>query len=333
MSNLKPHKIVAIGDLHGDYYRLLRILHEQEIFIPGKLEWNPKANIDLVLLGDYVDWRGEPMEGAPEEWPTNIKRLLELIMFICDETERLNKELPGFTGRIHTLMGNHDRMMLDSFKILSRLSPFIGKMLLKRSGSGQVSFLAKLFNTLTGHEDMEDLLRVMNWYEQGGEMTINAYGGMQQWMDAMNGKLGSFISERLQIGTLLYKRLFVHSIPDNPDHWIPLHELSKLPQLTYESVIEGFTWGRRLWGVNIITGGKILPFTQEEIEEFLKRMNAEKVFVGHTPFYRTGPFFAYKGKVVDLDTHGVPDSAPYVEEMLPCHEPYEINYEGDCEGD
>ena len=58
-------------------------------------------------------------------------------------------------------------------------------------------------------------------------------------------------------------------------------------------------------------------------------MNAEKVFVGHTPFYRTGPFFAYKGKVVDLDTHGVPGSSPYVEEMLLCHKLYEINCEGD----
>lgn len=316
MSNLKPHKIVAVGDLHGDYYRLLRVLHEQEIFLPGKLELNPLSSVDLVLLGDYVDWRGEPMEGAPQEWPTNIKRLLELIMFLCNETDRLKKELPDFNINVHLLMGNHDRMMLDSFHVLSRLSPFVGNMILKRSGSGQVPFWIKMFNTLTGHEDMEELLRVMNWYEQGGEMTINAYGGIEHWMDAMNGDMGSFMSRRLQVGALVYGHLFVHSIPDNPDHWIPLHELEKLPQLTYESVIEGFTWGRRLWGVNITTGGKITPFSQDEIDDFLKRMNAEKVFVGHTPFYRNAPFLAYEGKVVNLDTHGVPGSAPYVEEII-----------------
>ena len=42
MSNLKPHKIVAIGDIHCDYYRLLRILHEQEILFLANLSGTQK---------------------------------------------------------------------------------------------------------------------------------------------------------------------------------------------------------------------------------------------------------------------------------------------------
>ncbi|NDD29947.1 MAG: hypothetical protein EB084_16955, partial [Proteobacteria bacterium] len=53
-------RLIAIGDLHGDVHRLVRILQRHEVFLPGTRKWAKAANtVDVVLLGDYVDWRGE----------------------------------------------------------------------------------------------------------------------------------------------------------------------------------------------------------------------------------------------------------------------------------
>lgn len=310
-------KMIAVGDLHGDYYRLLRVLRETGVFLEDRLEWNPAADkVDLVLLGDYVDWRGEPLEGPPEEWPHNVKRLLDLILTACREAERLQAASPTFTSRVHTLLGNHDHMMLESYRILTRFSPFVSNMILKRTN--QIPFLVNLMSAVASREQVDDLFRIINWYEQGGEMTVTSYGGVKHWMETMEGELGRFVAERLKLGVIVGGRLCVHTVPDSPDHWIPLDRIERLPEVTREAVREGFMWGRRLWGVSVTTGTRIPPYTQGEMEEFLRRMGAERVLVGHTPFFRRGPMEAYQGKVVNLDTHGVPGSTPYVEE-------YEVN--------
>lgn len=314
MTTKISRKIIAMGDLHGDYYRLLRVLREEGVLFQDRIEWNPECNnVDIVLLGDYVDWRGEPLEGPPQEWPANIKRLLELIMFICRETQRLLQQDSNFKSHVHTLIGNHDQMMIESYKILSHLSPVFGNIL-KRTN--QLPFLVKLFNTLSTQEHAEDIFRVMNWYEQGGEMTISSYGGVKEWLEAMGGELGEFMINRLKLGVVIYGRLFVHSIPDDFSFWIPLDEIETLPYPSKEMAREGFMWGRRLWGVNAATGTKVKPFTQNEIEKFLSQMGAEKVFVGHTPFFKDRPLVACEERVINLDTHGVPGSLPYVEDFI-----------------
>ena len=71
--------LVAIGDLHGDYYRLERLLRENDLILPGTSAWNPQASqVDLILIGDYVDWRNEPLEGPQSEWVQGAKRILDI---------------------------------------------------------------------------------------------------------------------------------------------------------------------------------------------------------------------------------------------------------------
>ena len=71
-------KLIAVGDLHGDYFRLIRILKEENVIIvkdKDNFEWNPEANsVDVVTLGDYCDWRGEPLEGPITEWIYGSKK-------------------------------------------------------------------------------------------------------------------------------------------------------------------------------------------------------------------------------------------------------------------
>jgi hypothetical protein len=73
--------LVAIGDLHGDYYRLVRLMRESDLLLPGTYAWNPQQNqVDLILIGDYVDWRNEPLEGPDDEWPRGSRKILEIAL-------------------------------------------------------------------------------------------------------------------------------------------------------------------------------------------------------------------------------------------------------------
>lgn len=312
----KKRKIVAVGDLHGDFYRLVRILREHGILEKQSLNWSPRAaSIDLVLLGDYVDWRGEPLEGPPDEWPLGIKRLLDLIISLWKDLELL-KSRDGFAARFCPLLGNHDEMMLESFRILKGFYPLKSKILFKKFRKLQP--LLKFFGKLTTDPmKTQEIFKVINWYEQGGEMTMESFGGLHIWMEAMEGEHGAFLSRELQHGVVINRKLFIHTAPDDREFWMPIEELEKLPTLTWEKAREQILWGRKLWGYNAFTGGPTLPFSQEEVEEMLKKMGVEALVVGHTPFFREGPLLAYGGRVINIDTHGVSGSAPFVEEYEP----------------
>jgi hypothetical protein len=56
------HRVVAFGDVHGDYPRFLEILRTAEL-IDGKSAWKG-GTAHLVLCGDFVD-RGE---ASPKSW-------------------------------------------------------------------------------------------------------------------------------------------------------------------------------------------------------------------------------------------------------------------------
>ena len=63
--------------------------------------WNPDIkNVDLVLIGDYVDWRGEPLEGDPGSWVLGSKRIINLIISLYNQVRRLNEEMDDFTSKL-----------------------------------------------------------------------------------------------------------------------------------------------------------------------------------------------------------------------------------------
>lgn len=81
----------VVGDIHGCLQALLRLL-QREGFINDRLEWTG-GQAQLRFLGDYTD-RGPDGVGV-----------LELLM-------RLELEAARAGGAVHTLLGNHDLMLL-----------------------------------------------------------------------------------------------------------------------------------------------------------------------------------------------------------------------------
>ncbi|MCL6699780.1 metallophosphoesterase [Sphingomonas sp. NSE70-1] len=86
-----PQRIVAIGDLHGDF-EAWRAIAAAAGIADAKGQWTG-GNATLVQVGDVVD-RG----------PDSLKIIQDLM--------RLQKEAPRRGGRVVALLGNHEAMMM-----------------------------------------------------------------------------------------------------------------------------------------------------------------------------------------------------------------------------
>ncbi|MHC9539970.1 MAG: metallophosphoesterase [Vulcanimicrobiota bacterium] len=311
-------KAVAVGDLHGDYYRLVRILEEQQIIISGTTAWNPLSeNVDLILIGDYVDWRGEAMEGDESEWPRGPWRVLMLIYKLFNQVATLKRTLPGFRSTIYLVLGNHDEMMLEALEVFEFIT--FEDLQFIMDNPQQYSVIVKKYVKEKGisYESAEVILRFLNWYVQGGDVTISSFGGIENWRRAMEGNMGAFLRDALCLGVVVNGRLYSHSIPDKKEFWMPIHEVANLDGPQKDKAREAFLWGRKVWGFDYYTGMRTKPFTNEELDEMMKKMGIRGFVVGHTPMHKVEPYIAYDGKVVNIDLHGMPGSQPLVEIYYP----------------
>ncbi len=82
-------RVVAVGDLHGDYDHFVRILRSPKVgLIDESLRWTG-GKAHLVQIGDVMD-RGD-----------RAKEIFDLLM-------RLEKEAAAAGGMVHVLLGNHE---------------------------------------------------------------------------------------------------------------------------------------------------------------------------------------------------------------------------------
>ncbi len=312
---LSTRKSVAIGDLHGDFYRLTRILEEEGILIPGTGVWDPRAcNVDLILIGDYVDWRGEPLEGPPERASEGARRILELLFSLHHQVGRLRETYEDFDGRLYALRGNHDDMMLDAMRIFDVLKPAEVELLMK--GAHHYVALRKTMSnlSLTG-DQVEVVMKFLNWFVQGGRTTIEGWGTVEEWKKAMEGELGDWIAHDLLLGAVVNRRVYAHTAPDAGEFWRPLEELATLTGYSQLRLRESLLWSRRLWGFDYVAGARTEAFTVEELDAMLSGLGVEGIVVGHTPVTsEPEPLRAYNGKVINIDQHGIPNSRPFVEQ-------------------
>ena len=84
-------RIVAVGDIHGAYDRLVQILQTAGV-LDGSLRWSG-GTTHLVQVGDVLD-RG----------PDSLKAL--------DLLRKLEEDAPRAGGAVHVLLGNHEVMRM-----------------------------------------------------------------------------------------------------------------------------------------------------------------------------------------------------------------------------
>jgi len=105
-------RIVAIGDIHGDFEALVRALYKAKIMTTDG-DWNPDArNTVVVQLGDLLD-RKERGSGVDSDNYMEEIHILQLI-------EHLHNNALEYGSAFITLIGNHELMnMLGDFRYVS----------------------------------------------------------------------------------------------------------------------------------------------------------------------------------------------------------------------
>ena len=329
----KPSKrrLIVIGDLHGDYYRLVRILEEFGLVTyenkanPLSFSWNYPQPIstDLVLVGDYVDWRGERLEGPEEEWIFGTYRILLLLSHLRRALKPQDEAI-----RLFTLVGNHEDMMLKSFfayrKLIKELSPEELLEMIDSSNYNFYSVFTKAAAMGISQENLNLLMEFVNWYFQGGRETIYSFGGVNRWLEEMSsGPIRDFLDD-LILMLRLDRILIAHSLPDDFGlmERALLQGIDSLSEEEKERLRVQVLWSRGIWGIDAFSNRLIKPPDEGPVRDLLERVGLEKIIVGHTPLNRyrkegeksLSPFFVYNGMVVNTDLHGVPNSQPFVEE-------------------
>jgi hypothetical protein len=91
-------RIVAVGDLHGDYDNFILILKNPKVgLVDDNLHWSG-GKTHLVQIGDIMD-RGD-----------KAKEILDLLM-------RLEKEAEAAGGKAHILLGNHEELNITGMSL------------------------------------------------------------------------------------------------------------------------------------------------------------------------------------------------------------------------
>jgi hypothetical protein len=91
-------RIVAVGDLHGDYQHFLEILRNPKVgLLDEDLHWSG-GRTHLVQMGDILD-RGD-----------RAKDILDLLM-------RLEAEAAAAGGKVHVLIGNHEESTITGISL------------------------------------------------------------------------------------------------------------------------------------------------------------------------------------------------------------------------
>jgi hypothetical protein len=122
----KVDRIVAIGDVHGDYEQYLTILKDNNL-IDSKLNWTG-AKTHLVQLGD-----------VPDRGADSLKIMRHL--------KQLQKQARKKGGYVHALLGNHEVMNVDGD--LRYVHPGEYKILVNRKSARlQNNYIAEVIDYL-----------------------------------------------------------------------------------------------------------------------------------------------------------------------------------------
>lgn len=123
-------KIVAVGDLHGDYEQYVRILKANDL-VDDKLKWTG-GKVHFVQLGDVTD-RG----------PDSLKIIRHLM--------KLEKQAKRAGGRVHVLIGNHEAMNIRTD--LRYVHPGEYSVLVtRRSPKNQSDYLELVYKSMLANE-------------------------------------------------------------------------------------------------------------------------------------------------------------------------------------
>jgi len=278
MNNL----IIAIGDLHGHYLALERILDALQkkygVFGdrgPDRL----RLGVQFVFTGDYID-RG--------------RHALKII----DRLQGLARQNPG---QVITLLGNHELMALEGYDEAVAL--------LARSAGGSARGMVGAYGRLTGHGDNGGT----EFVREFGDTSLPAFESYVARM-ARTGDVGQWMRMLLPAYKTRFAGrdvLFTHAdLPSeyrekealaNHLRWIDEHMMASTVGLGGSRAkwahgrLAGIFWNR--------TFSELASASQGQIAALCRNVGVEFIVTGHTP-HRA--ITVYGKQIFDIDAGMTP---------------------------
>jgi hypothetical protein len=273
------HRIVVLGDIHGDYTLTINLLKLGKL-IDDNLNWIGK-NTYVVQVGDQID-RCRPLLnemscmddlGTYEDEDSDGK-ILELF-------SKLQRQAIENGGMVISLLGNHEIMnLLGDFRYVSKRA---------QHGGSFSTEINRMFH-LTSYEYLKDFIKET---QSGGSM-------IERKRDfGMNGKYAKLMGCTRLPAIIIGSNLFVHA--GITTHFVDTYGISKKEDLydlnknirewilglsknkTIKKMVkdeESIFWTRIMGKIN-----NECPFGLDEI---LKLFHVNDIIVGHTPQFISG---------------------------------------------
>jgi len=272
-------KIVAVGDLHGDFDSFVDILKGTKLVDQG-LHWTG-GKTHLVQIGDVMD-RGD-----------DAKKILELLMSLEREAEQAG-------GKVHALIGNHEEMNITgiAFENKDYVSPnqfisFLPESYIERE---EIKIREDYAKKLSKGRRLELTLeqRINNYWETEREKAIakrGDYPAAKEYINNFREKYGKWLVQHNAV-IKIDDIIFVHGgISESFSTW-KLKAINDQMRLELNSFISGnpiedlqvvYASNGPLW-----FRGLSLPEIKEEdlkpeVDTVLQNLGARYMVAGHTP--------------------------------------------------
>ena len=283
-----PQRIVAVGDLHGDYAAWMDIARDARL-IDSRNRWVGGRTI-LVQTGDIVD-RG----------PDSLKIIRHL--------QKLGGEAKRAGGQVIVLAGNHEAMQVTGdlrYVTPGELAAFADRQSkARRDAAFEASAKAIVDDYHQRDPSLSPSAIRVEW------LAANPLGKVEYvaaW--SPTGELGRWAAS-LPAAAKVGDTLFVHGGISAKYSMVPLAEINRQAQAAMqagdasEAAIINDPMGP-LWYRGLLTRAGDAPVTgrptiEQELDAALSGQGVKRLVIGHTPELK-GIAILHAGKLVQIDT-------------------------------
>jgi Calcineurin-like phosphoesterase len=273
-------KLIAVGDLHGDYDAYRAILFEAAL-IDGEGHWSANKTI-LVQMGDMVDRDPKSRD-------------------IVVDLQRLQKEAPRKGGKVIVLIGNHEAMnMIGDLRYVPQ-AEYQNYVTPDSSALRERVYQANKVEIAAGYRQSEaklpDAEIKAKWLEQ---TPLGYIEHRRAW--AADGAIGKWVLMNPAV-VKIRDTLFVHG--GISAKYVD-YSIDQLNEMVHKALLEPTTADGSiledelgpLWYRGFLDENESID---SEVANVLKAFGVRRIVIAHTP-QLTGIKVLHGGRVVDIDT-------------------------------
>lgn len=286
------NKIVAVGDLHGDYENFVKILLGTHL-VDQDLHWIA-GRTHLVQLGDVLD-RGP-----------SARKIFDLLI-------RLEQEAEQAGGKVHALLGNHEEMALagisfdyPGFVTVEEFLSFLPDTFIDQK---QNEYIRKKSAGLppASEPPSVSLTELLDYWK--GIMTDKK--AQREYFRSLHEEYGPWILSHNAV-IKINDTVFVHGGISEPYSKEPLATINDDLRQEIGLAMRGvqfrtriiFTSNSPLWYRDLALNDEHEQSMKKEVDRILANLKAEHMVVGHSPhgFATSRTMRRFEGRIWAIDT-------------------------------